>query len=345
MLQNFLILLSCLYFIATASNPIADSSTATAQTLTLVENVDARPQPNFPLNVKALVVIAHPDDEGMVASTVYSMTQRLNAEVDLLVITNGENSFKSTALAEKYYGIDLQNEDVRRKKLPQIRKDELRSAARVIGVNELFFLDEKDVKYTRDAQEVLNEHWDIYRIKKELTRVLHQKNYDFVFTMLPLPNSHGQQKVATLLTLDVTAQMPLDQRPMVLGFWSFSKHSIQNVSYTQLSRFFLTRSAKTSPAYIFDKTQRIVPHQKANYKVITNWLIAEHKSQGNLQLNVNKGDYECFWSFSTNDPKDVPKGNKLFEALNPHNPDLAKGLLRTFDVSLEKHEPDSVTAN
>src|ERR1041384_8522502 len=74
---------------------------------------------------KALLVVAHPDDEFVVAATAYRIAKEAGGTVDQFVITNGEGGFRYATLAELYYGLDLTKEDVGRRELPDIRKREL----------------------------------------------------------------------------------------------------------------------------------------------------------------------------------------------------------------------------
>ena len=52
---------------------------------------------------RVLVVIAHPDDESILAVTLYKITREHGGVVDLFVITNGEAGFRYSTLAETYY--------------------------------------------------------------------------------------------------------------------------------------------------------------------------------------------------------------------------------------------------
>jgi N-acetylglucosamine malate deacetylase 2 len=46
-----------------------------------------------------------------------------------------------------------------------------------------------------------------------------------------------------------------------------------------------------------------------------NWLIAEHKSQGAMQLGMNEGDKEVFWFFAVNNPARADAVGALFKKL------------------------------
>ena len=49
----------------------------------------------------------------------------MKGSVDLALITNGEGGYKYSTLAEDIYGLELTDEEVGRKYLPDIRKKEL----------------------------------------------------------------------------------------------------------------------------------------------------------------------------------------------------------------------------
>ncbi len=58
-----------------------------------------------------------------------------------------------------FYGVALTDEAVGRAALPEIRKRELLEAGHILGIANHFFLDQRDVRYTQDIDEVLGEHW------------------------------------------------------------------------------------------------------------------------------------------------------------------------------------------
>ena len=154
-----------------------------------------------PAPVRALIVVAHPDDESCFAATVYEITHNLGGTVDQLVITNGEGGYRYSLLAESYYGVALTDEAVGRAALPEIRKRELLEAGHILGVANHFFLDERDVRYTQDIDEVLNEHWHPGVVLPEVERRIAEGHYDFVFTLFPSPMTHGGHKAATITAL------------------------------------------------------------------------------------------------------------------------------------------------
>ncbi len=88
--------------------------------------------------------------------------------------------------------------------------------------------------------------------------------------------------------------------------------------YSGLPGYPITNVSNTDP-YIFDRTQKFGYKDVLDYKIIINWLIAEHKSQGTMQLLMNRGDYEQYWYFDINPMKSREKTEELFEKLKINN--------------------------
>ena len=49
-----------------------------------------------------------------------------------------------------------------------------------------------------------------------------------------------------------------------------------------------------------DRTRKFGYNDRLDYRILVNWVIAEHKSQGTMQLLMNRGEVECFWYFDAN---------------------------------------------
>ena len=264
---------------------------------------------------KVLVVVAHPDDETAAAATIYKITHELNGLVDQCVITNGEGGYKYSTLAEAYYGLELTDEAVGRANLPRIRKQELLNAGKIIGTHNIFFLDQKDAHYGLDEREPLDTSWNVGWISTRLKEILNDNHYDYVFCLLPVPGTHGGHKAASLLALRAAQSMPQNARPIVLGLSVGSAKDTAAVVYEQLKDYKESKVEGKGPMFTFDKTQPFGFKNQLTYKIIVNWEIAEHKSQGTMQLAMNMGDYENYWYFALNAPEGIAKTKALFERL------------------------------
>jgi len=264
---------------------------------------------------RVLVVVAHPDDETAAAATIYKITHELSGLVDQCVITNGEGGYKYSTLAESYYGLELTDETIGRANLPRIRKQELMNAGKIIGTHNIYFLDQKDAHYGLDEHEPLDTSWNVPWISTRLREILTENHYDYIFCLLPLPGTHGGHKAATMLALRAVQGLPANLRPIVLGLTSSSKSDTSAIAFNQLKDYTETKVTGNGPMFSFDKTATFGFKNQLSYKIIVNWEIAEHKSQGTMQLAMNHGDYENFWYFALNAPEGIAKCKALFEEL------------------------------
>ncbi len=262
-----------------------------------------------------LIVTAHPDDEVAFAVAVYKITHELHGNIDLALITNGEGGYKYSTLAESYYGIELTDEKVGRENLPRIRKQELMNAGKILGIRNYFFMDQLDRKYTTDERDPLDTAWDVGLVMVNLRRIMMNVKYDYVFCLLPIPETHGHHKAATMLALQTAEQLPTDHKPIVLGASESNKNDTAKTIFVQLKDYKETAINKNAPVFMLDRTTKFGYKNTLDYKIIVNWEIAEHKSQGTSQLGMNRGDFENFWYFNINDAAGIEKARALFEEL------------------------------
>jgi LmbE family N-acetylglucosaminyl deacetylase len=265
--------------------------------------------------LKALVVIAHPDDEAAFSGTIYKISKEHHGQVDICVITNGEAGFKYSTLAEAYYGLNLTDEKEGRKNLPRIRKQELMNAGRIIGVNNIFFLDQQDAKNSLDEHEPLDTSWNTALVMTRLKEIMTRTRYDFVFCLMPTPGTHAGHKAASLSALRTVKALPEAQRPVILGgSWALKTDKTPK-TYQRLKNYAETDIVGDTALYRMDRTQPFGYNNQLNYNIITNWEIAEHKSQGAMQNNMGRSDYEVYYLFRVNNAGAAEKARQLFEKL------------------------------
>lgn len=260
---------------------------------------------------KILLVVAHPDDELLVAGTIYRLTTELNATIDQLVITNGEGGFRYASLAEKIYGLKLTDETVARRELPAIRKREALAAGEILGIRNHYFLDEPDRDNTDKPDAVLKGRWDVDKILNHLDALLSKENYDFLLTALPRHDSGGHHLAATLLAIRALNQYEGQPKSVLLG--AFISPDPFEATMAETIGF----SGK--PDYHFDRTRKFGFNEKLDYQIIANWVIAEHKSQGLYQTNVGRFEHEYFWVFNRSDDEVRRRADALFSQLNNPN--------------------------
>lgn len=263
--------------------------------------------------LKVLVVVAHPDDETAMAATIYKITHEQGGIVDQAVITNGEGGYKYSLLAESYYHLKLTDEKIGRENLPRIRKQELMNAGKIIGIRNHYFFDQKDAHYGLDVREPLDTTWNVNWVSARLNEIMQNNKYDYVFCVLPDSSTHAHHKAATILAL--RAIQTLKEKPIILGVSTSKKTDTLKKAFIQLDNFSITKIKKGAPSFQLDRTLSFGFKNKLNYKIIVNWEIAEHKSQGTMQTFMNEGDYEEFWYFDVNAAASFSKTAAFFETL------------------------------
>ena len=268
---------------------------------------------------RVLAVIAHPDDEGGFAATLYAVAHHLHGTVDLVLVTDGSGGFKYSTLAEPIYGLKLTDETVAREYLPSIRRQELKKKKKIIGINQFFFLDQHDEKYTTDVDEIRKgSTWNIDTTRSQLEDILKRGNYDFIIGLAPRPDTHAHHSTATMLALEAREVLLPEKRPVALATTIWAPEYQVKAQQLGLKDYPITAVSGDKPIAEFDRTTPFGYDKKLNYKIIADWVIAAHKSQGTMQLFAGKGEREQFWYFKENPLGGKQKTLKLFASIREH---------------------------
>ena len=270
--------------------------------------------PLFAAGPAVLIVVAHPDDESCFSATSYRIARELGGRVDEVVITNGEGGFRYSSLAEAYYDLDLTQQGSGRARLPDIRKQEMLKAGRVLGIGEFFFFGQPDQGFTEDIKEAVA-GWDQELVSQRLKQNLTTTHYDFVFTLFPTNETHGHHKLAAMFALQAVASLP-GKKPVVLGCQNTSAQTTAKLKWT-VATGLPTVTLVNSTAFVFDRTRKFGFRDALDYQIIANWEIAEHKSQGLLQTDVNRYSREEFVMFDVSGTDSLGRARRLFEQLAP----------------------------
>lgn len=270
-------------------------------------------------NPKILLVTAHPDDDALFSATVWKTTKLLGGTVDLALMTNGEGGYKYSTLGNYIYGKELDQEEVGRDYLPGIRKKELIAGGSIVGIRDYFFFDQQDFYYTQDIEETL-EKWDTLPIEERLAEIIEREDYDFVFMMLPFDGNHGHHKAATLLALQAIKSLPESERPIALPAFVRRSAEDEGVDYKMMEGYPITK-VRPNTTFEFDRNQKFGFNDRLDYNIIANWVIAEHKSQGTMQLLMQNGVIEQYWFSELNSDTDLKKTERFFEVINAVEPD------------------------
>jgi LmbE family N-acetylglucosaminyl deacetylase len=263
-----------------------------------------------------LVVTAHPDDEAMFAATMYRITHALGGTVDLALVTDGAGGYRFSTFAEPIYGLELTDESIARQYLPAIRKQELMAGGKIVGIRDYFFLDQPDQGKTENADSVMKYVWDTDEVAGRLDDILAEGDYDYVFTHLPIKPFHAHHKAATILALEAVRRMEPSERPIILG--SFTTGGMDDVvkAFVELEGHPITRIRKTPGPFTFDRGTRLGLDDRLNYTIVVNWLIAEHKSQGTMQMFMSsEPSTERFWLYELNPSEAAAETEALFQRI------------------------------
>lgn len=270
---------------------------------------------------KILLVTAHPDDDVLVSATIWKTTKLLGGTVDLALMTNGEGGYKYSTLGNYVYGLELDKEEVGRAHLPEIRKKELIAGGDIVGIRNYFFFDKQDFYYTLDVNETL-EKWETETVVTRLTQILEEEDYDFVFLMLPFEGFHGHHKASAVLGLEAISRLPEGKRPIALQSFRRKGADDPGVDFTMLEGYPKTKVMEGA-IFEFDRNQTFGFNDRMNYNIISNWVAAEHKSQGTMQLLVQNatGIIEQYWYVEMNGTDGLEKTRQYFRVVNAVQPD------------------------
>ena len=262
---------------------------------------------------RVLLITAHPDDDALFGGSVYKITHFLGGTVDVAVVTNGEAGFHYSDLAVPIYHLDLTDEAVARQNLPGIRKKEMMAGGAIVGIRNFFFFDQKDEKNTTDLKESIGS-WDADLVRRRLKEILSGDAYDFVFVMLPTATTHGGHQGAALLGLETVSQLPAGHRPVVLAASGYKKGK-PPVAFTGRDELPLTKIRPGAPVFEFDRTQKFGYNARLDYNIVVNWQIAEHKTQGVMQLGMNGLEVEQYFYLDFNGDAGLQQAKTLFDRL------------------------------
>lgn len=266
---------------------------------------------------KVLMVTAHPDDDALFSASIFKITRLLDGVADLALLTNGEGGYKYSTLGNYIYGKDLDREETGRQYLPGIRKKELMAGGDIMGIRNYYFFDQKDFYYTLDIRETL-EKWDTELIIDRLERIIREGEYDFMFLMLPHEGTHGHHKASAVLALRALERLPKSKRPIALETFIRRGEDDPGVDFSMLEGFPITK-VMPGVTFEFNRNQTFGFDNRLNYNIITNWVIAEHKSQGTMQLLMTTGAIEQYWYPEVNGEEHIEKTRTFFNAINKAN--------------------------
>jgi LmbE family N-acetylglucosaminyl deacetylase len=270
----------------------------------------------FAQGPKVLVVTAHPDDETGFSVTMFKITHELKGIVDMAVMTDGGGGFADSQLGAMYYGLNLTDSVTARNHLPLIRKQEIINAGRIMGVRNMFYMEQPDDWYSTDPMPYISgKNWDIAYVEKRMDRILAEGDYDFILTMLPHEGQHGHHKTAVLMGLRAVKRFKGVKKPIIIAGTPATVNSKPN-QFSMLPGFPETKLKSGAPTFILNRAFKFKENDKVSYKIVADWVIAEYKSQGAIQESgIHKTDLEIYHYFDINDASGIRQVQQLFNNL------------------------------
>jgi LmbE family N-acetylglucosaminyl deacetylase len=265
---------------------------------------------------KVLVVTAHPDDETGFSVTMFKITHEMKGTVDMAVMTDGGGGFADSQLGALYYNLNLTDSIVARTHLPMLRKQEILNAGKIMGVRNIYFMEQPDDWYTTDPKPYISgKNWDISYVERRMDRLLADRDYDFVITMLPHAGQHGHHKTSVLMALRAIQRFKGPHKPIVIAGSPMNATS-KPMEFSMLEGYPETKIKADAPMFTLNRAFRFKENDKVSYKIVADWVISEYKSQGAIQENgIHKTDMEVYRYYDLNDPKGISKVQKLFDDL------------------------------
>jgi len=265
---------------------------------------------------KVLVVTAHPDDETGFSVTMFKITHELKGIVDMAVMTDGGGGFADSQLGAVYYGLNLTDSVTARNHLPLLRKQEIINAGRIMGVRNMFYMEQPDDWYSTDPTPyITGKNWDIPYVERRMDRILADGDYDFVITMLPHAGQHGHHKTAVLMGLRAVKRFKGIKKPIIIAGNPTTLQS-KSMEFSMLDGFPETKIKKDAPQFVLNRAFKFKENDKVSYKIVADWVISEYKSQGAIQESgIHKTDLEIYRYFDLNDNSGIAKVQKLFNDL------------------------------
>ena len=259
---------------------------------------------------RVLAVVAHPDDEYHFAVTLYRIVRELGGIADQLVITDGAGGHRYSGFAQRLYGLSF-GEDGKGRTLKDVRRAETIASGQIIGIRQHFFLEQSDEGFTLDTADAVGS-WDHFSITSVLDSLLETGAYDFVFTLLPSADTHGHHKAVALLVLEAASRLLPENRPVILA-----AEAATEIEPTRAFQYLENHPSTRVGSRTFSVSRKhpLENDTFVDHRVIANWVISSHKSQGLFQMDAGRHDVERFWQFDEGALDSSARSEELFRQL------------------------------
>lgn len=152
-----------------------------------------------------LGVCAHPDDLDVGAGGTFAKWAKNGAKCYYLICTNGEKGSV--------------NPKLRKKELVRIREEEQRSAARILGIRDVYFLNHKDTELEPERKLKKEIVWYIRKLRPDIVVTT---DPTFIYTRSGFIN-HSDHRAAGIATIDAIYPLAKNQ----FSFEEFGKEGLK----------------------------------------------------------------------------------------------------------------------
>ena len=120
-----------------------------------------------------------------------------------------------------------------------------------------------------------------------------------------------------MLALEAMSRLPESKRPIAFETFIRRGQDDPGIEFTELPGHPKTKVME-GVIFEFDRNQKFGFNERLNYNIIANWVAAEHKSQGTMQLTMQnkKGVIEQYWYVELNGMDGISKAETFFNAVN-----------------------------
>lgn len=129
----------------------------------------------------------------------------------------------------------------------------------------------------------------LYQIKDRIKTIIQRENYDIIFCFLPVSDTHGEHKAASVIGLEIVKEMlnyfNSSKVPIILGasatkgkgnFYITIIITVKD-GYIPLSNYPITKAPESAQFFFDLKTPIKSLHNNLNYAIIVAWGITAHK--------------------------------------------------------------------
>jgi hypothetical protein len=158
--------------------------------------------------------------------------------------------------------------------LPMIRKQEILNAGKIMGVRNIYFMEQPDDLYSTDITPyITGKNWNIPYIESRMDKLLAERQYDFIITMLPHAGQHGHHKTSIMMELRAVQRYKGPNKPIIIA-GKAGREGMKPTEFTMLEGFPETKIKVDAPKFTLNRAFRFAEIDKLSYKIVADWVIS-----------------------------------------------------------------------